>query len=47
MKSEGLGLDVEVEIVAEALARLGRKIIAAGLSRAEEAESHRLRPRQI
>jgi len=31
VKAELLSLDVEVEIVAEALARLGRKIIAAGL----------------
>jgi len=31
MKPELLSLDVEVEIVAEALVRLGGKIVAAGL----------------
>ena len=42
MKAELLSFDVQVEIVAEALAGLRRKIIAAGLRRAEETKSHRL-----
>ena len=47
MKAELLSLDVEVEIVAESLARLGRKITSARLRRAEETEPHRLRPHHI
>ena len=46
MKAELLSLNVEVQIVAEALAGLGGKIIAAGLRRAEEAKPHRLGARE-
>jgi hypothetical protein len=42
MKAEILSLHVQVEVIAEALARLGRKIIAAGLRRAEQTKPHRL-----
>jgi hypothetical protein len=40
LKAERLGLDVEIEIVAKALAGLGGQIVAVGLRRAEEAEFH-------
>src|SRR5580698_2066055 len=42
MKAEFLSFDVEVEIFAKALARLGRAVIAAGLRRPEQTKPHRL-----
>ncbi len=41
MEAERLGLDVQIEIVAEALPAFRRQIIAVGLRGAEEAELHR------
>ena len=54
MKPERLGFDVEIEIVAEALSGFRWQIVAVGLRRAEQAETHGLwlisfrpdRPRQ-
>ena len=43
MKAERLGLDVEVEIIAEALAGLGRKARRVGLGRTEQSELHELK----
>jgi len=40
VKAEPLRLHVQVEIVAEALPALGRKVVATSLRRAEETESH-------
>ena len=40
MKAERLGLDVEIEIVAEALAGLRTEVGAVGFGRAEQTELH-------
>ena len=42
MKPERLGFDIEIEIVAEALSGFRWQIVAVGLRRAEQAETHGL-----
>ena len=44
IKAERLGFDVEVQVVAKALAGLSGKIVAVGLRRTDETEPHISRP---